>query len=548
MIVSPAPPAFAGQALTLSQNEKVRVNCLSPNGFILAGARHRLTVTAKPLVSSAYPESPRRANMRKTKIIVTIGPSSNDEETLSRLIADGMDCARLNFSHGTHEQHAQVIERIRRLSKQQNRTVGILQDLGGIKLRLGYLEEARPVNLGDEVVITAGESSREPGELPFPQPGVLRNLQVGNFVFIADGTVQLEVTEATPDRVYCRALSSGVVSSYKGVNLPGVPIDEPVFTDKDKVDLLFGVEQQVDWVAVSFVRTAEDIHYARRHLNAAGSKALVMAKLERGEGIENIDSILPEVDSVMVARGDLGVEIPMERVPRMQRLIVDKANAAGKLAVIATQMLRSMVISPTPTRAEISDVSNAVLEGTDAILLSDETAMGQYPVEALRVAVSTINEAESEDLYPFYKNMGTCDRTQAITAAAAGLVRTLDSKPIVLTSTGRAALELARFRPANDILAFSHDPSVLRKLCLGWGIQPTGVIPIQPDVAELVWQVLQSALDLGAVTDQDVVTIVHGFLTGVSGTTNAVQVLSMQEYLENVRWPRTEEQVVGLRT
>ena len=337
------------------------------------------------------------------------------------------------------------------------------------------------------------------------------------------------------------------MSSYKGVNLPGVPIDQPVFTDKDKDDLLFGVEQQVDWVAVSFVRTADDIHYARRHLNAAGSKAMVMAKLERGEGIENIDSILPEVDSVMVARGDLGVEIPMERVPRVQRHIVEKANAAGKGVVIATQMLLSKVISPSPTRAEVSDVSNAVLEGTDAILLSDETAMGQYPVEALRVAVSTINEAESGDAYPYYKDMETRDRTQAITSAAAGLVRTLDSKPIVLTSTGRAALELARFRPANDILAFSHDPSVLRKLCLGWGIQPTGVIPVQPDVAELVWQVLQSALDLGAVTDHDVVTIVHGFLTGVSGTTNAVQVLSMQEYLENVGLPRASEQMVGLR-
>ena len=231
----------------------------------------------------------------------------------------------------------------------------------------------------------------------------------------------------------------------------------------------------------------------------------------------------------------------MERVPRVQRLIVDKANAAGKLVVIATQMLRSMVISPTPTRAEVSDVSNAVLEGTDAILLSDETAMGQYPVEALRVAVSTITEAESEDQYPYFKNMGTQDRTQAITSAAAGLVRTLDSKPIVLTSTGRAALELARFRPANDILAFSHDQTVLRKLCLGWGIRPTGVIPIQPDVAELVYQVVQSALDLGAVTEQDVVTIVHGFLTGVSGTTNAIQVLSIQEYLQNLAWIRLEQ-------
>ena len=485
--------------------------------------------------------------MRKTKIIVTIGPSSNDEETLSRLIADGMDCARLNFSHGTHEEHATAIERIRRLAKEQNRTVGVLQDLGGIKLRLGRLKENQQLNIGDEVEMTADRESATPGVLPFPQPGVLSNLEVGNFVFIADGTVQLEVTEATPHRVYCRVLSSGVVSSYKGVNLPGVPIDQPVFTEKDKADLLFGVEQQVDWVAVSFVRTAEDIHYARRYLNAAGSKALVMAKLERGEGIDNLDSILPEVDSVMVARGDLGVEIPMERVPRMQRLIVDKANAAGKLVVIATQMLRSMVISPTPTRAEVSDVSNAVLEGTDAILLSDETAMGQYPVEALRMAVSTINEAESEDMYPYYNDLASHDRTQAITAAAAGLVRTLESKPIVLTSTGRAALELARYRPANDILAFSHDPAVLRKLCLGWGIQPTGVIPVQRDVAELVYQVLQSALDLGAVSEDDVVTIVHGFLTGVSGTTNAVQVLSIREYLENVGWLRAER-MAGTRT
>ena len=484
--------------------------------------------------------------MRKTKIIVTIGPSSQGEVILSRLISDGMDCARLNFSHGTHEEHAVVIERIRRLADQHNRTVGILQDLGGIKLRLGRVAEARQLNLGDEIVISPESESLDPGILPFPQPGVIANLKEGNFVFIADGTVQLQVTEATPDYAHCRVLSSGVVSSYKGVNLPGVPIDQPVFTDKDIEDLNFGVEQQVDWVAVSFVRTAADIHYARRYLNAAGSKALVMAKLERGEGIDNINDILPEVDAVMVARGDLGVEIPMERVPRVQRHIVDRANAEGKGVVIATQMLRSMVISPTPTRAEVSDVSNAVLEGADAILLSDETAMGQYPVEALRVAASTIKEAESEDQYPYFKNMYTRDRTQAITSAAAGLVRTLDSKPIVLTSTGRAALELARFRPSNDILVFSHDPSVLRKLCIGWGIQPTGVIPVQPDVAELVYQVLQSALDLEAVTENDVVTIVHGFLTGVSGTTNAVQVLSIQEDLENVGRPRAE-QMVGMR-
>jgi len=321
------------------------------------------------------------------------------------------------------------------------------------------------------------------------------------------------------------------VSSYKGVNLPGLAIDAPVFTSKDEADLLFGVEQNVDWVAVSFVRTAKDILYAREKLNAAGSKAFVMAKLERGEGIDNIDSILPEVDAVMVARGDLGVEIPMEKVPKVQKAIVHKANEAGKVSVIATQILRSMVVSPTPTRAEISDITNAVLDGCDAILLSDETAMGSYPVEALKVAAATINE--SEEIYPYFKDMSARDRTQAITSAAARLVQSIGSKPVVITSTGRAALELARFRPDSDILAFSHDPAVLRKLRLGWGIKPAGVIPPQQDMAALVASVIHAALVDGTITDTDVITIVHGFLPGVSGTTNAVQVLDMREYLAN---------------
>jgi pyruvate kinase len=467
--------------------------------------------------------------MRKTKIIVTIGPSSRDPETLERLIVDGMDCARLNFSHGTHAEHAEVIDSIRRLSKKHNRPVAILQDLGGIKLRLGQLDEPVQLNSGDIVAMSPDSHSSEPNVLPFPQPDVFPNLCEGKQVFIADGSVLLEVIEATPTRVYLRVLTSGVVSSYKGVNLPEVAIDVPVFTAKDEDDLLFGVAQNVDWVAVSFVRSSNDILYAREKLNAAGSKAFLMAKLERGEGIDNIDSILLEVDAVMVARGDLGVEIPMEKVPKVQKAIIRKANEAGKVSVIATQILRSMMVSPTPTRAEVSDVTNSVLDGCDAILLSDETAMGSYPVEALKVAVSTINE--SEEIYPFYKDMSARDRTQAITSAAARLVQSIGSKPLVITSTGRAALELARYRPDSDILAFSHDPEVLRKLTLGWGIRPVGVIPPQQDMAALVASVIQAALDAGSITDTDVVTIVHGFLPGVSGTTNAVQVLDMREYL-----------------
>ena len=480
--------------------------------------------------------------MRKTKIIVTIGPSSRNRETLDQLIADGMDCARLNFSHGTHAEHAEVIESIRLLSKKHGRPVAILQDLGGIKLRLGQMDEPVQLNTGDIVAMSTDSESHEPDVLPFPQPEVFKTLREGNHVFIADGSVLLDVIEVTPTRVYTRVLTSGLVSSYKGVNLPGVAIDAPVFTAKDEADLLFGVEQNVDWVAISFVRTEKDIFYAREKLNAAGSKAFLMAKLERGEGIDNIDTILPEVEAVMVARGDLGVEIPMEKVPKVQKAIVRQANEAGKVSVIATQILRSMVVSPTPTRAEVSDITNAGLDGCDAILLSDETAMGRYPVEALRVAAATINE--SEEIYPFYKELAAGDRTQAITSAAARLVRSIGSKPVVITSTGRAALELARYRPDSDILAFSHDAAVLRKLSLGWGIQPVGGIPPPRDMAALVASVIQAALDAGTITETDMVTIVHGFLPGVSGTTNAVQVLDMQEYLAHTNDDR-EAKAVG---
>ena len=340
--------------------------------------------------------------MRKTKIIVTIGPSSSSPEILDQLIGRGIDCARLNFSHGTLDEHAAVIANIRELSKKHRRPVAILQDLGGIKLRLGTLDEPVLLNPGDNVSLVP---------LPFPQPGAFRNIAAGHNIFIADGTVRLAVTASSLDRVDATVLSSGVVSSYKGVNLPGVRIDDPVLTEQDKIALKFGVEHEVDWVGLSFVRTADDILYAREHLNAAGSKALVMAKLERGEGIDNIDAILPEVDGIMVARGDLGVEIPMEQVPVVQKELVRKSNEAGKVSVIATQMLWSMVVSPAPTRAEVSDVTNAVLDRCDSIMLSDETAVGQHPLEAFDMADATVKETEK--IYPYFSDLGSRDRTQA---------------------------------------------------------------------------------------------------------------------------------------
>ena len=467
--------------------------------------------------------------MRKTKIIATIGPSSRDPDTLEQLIEAGMDCARLNFSHGTLEEHKEVIDSIRHLSRKKGRAISILQDLGGIKLRLGTMAEPVQFNHGDQALIVPEESSQRPEILPFPEPSVLRSLRPGDLVYVSDGTVCLEVQETRDLEIQTRVRNGGILSSFKGVNLPGVPIDLPVLTEDDKIALRFGVEQEVDWVAVSFVRTVEDVRYARAYLNSIGSSAPVMAKLERGEGIDNIDGILQEVEGIMVARGDLGVEIPMERVPVVQKELVLKANHAAKLSCIATQMLRSMVVSPTPTRAEISDIANAVLDGCDSILLSDEIAVGQYPVEAVRMADVTLREGEK--IYPYYKDFSSGDRTQAIAASASRLTKDLDSKPIVITSTGRAAFEMSRFRPENDILVFAHQESVLGRLCLGWGLQPVAVLPPERDIAKLVSLVVNESLSTGLVTENDTLTIIHGFLTGVSGTTNTVQVLDLQEYL-----------------
>ena len=467
--------------------------------------------------------------MRKTKIIATIGPTSQSRQTLEQLILAGMDCARLNFSHGSHEGHGEVISLVRELSQLHRRTVAILQDLGGIKMRLGELNGLVQLRRDDEVTFVPETRSEHADVIPFPQPQVIRHLRPGHQIFIADGSVRLEVLETDGTSVKAQVRNGGTLSSFKGVNLPGVAIDLPVLTEKDKIDLKFGVQQQVDWVAISFVRSVQDIRDAREHLGRIGSKAMLMAKLERGEAIENIDAILRETDGVMVARGDLGVEIPMERVPIVQKEVVNKASDLARISVIATQMLRSMVASPTPTRAEVSDISNAVLDGCDAILLSEETAVGEYPVEAVKVAASTIGEAEN--IYPYHKELESRDRTQAIASSAARLARSLRAKPIVVTSTGRAAFEVARFRPDADIIVFSHDPAVLSRLVLGWGLNPAGTLPPERDVAALVSSLVTASLNSQLISENDVVTIVHGFLPGVSGTTNTIQVLDIREYL-----------------
>ena len=353
-------------------------------------------------------------------------------------------------------------------------------------------------------------------------------LETSSLVYISDGTVCLEVTEVVGSSVKTRVTRGGIVSSFKGVNIPGVELHQPVLTDAGKEAIRFGIEHKVDWLAISFVRTAQDIREVKSYLEECGGSIPVMAKLERAEALENLDPILGEADAVMVARGDLGIEIPMAKVPVAQKDIVRRANEAGRLSVIATQMLVSMIVAPVPTRAEISDISNAVLDGCDAVLLSDETAIGQYPVETLKFADITIQE--SEQIYPYHKPLPSHDRTQAIASAAASLVCALDSHVVVLTSTGRAAFEVSRYRPDNKILVISHDDAILRRVCIGWGLIPSEVIPPERDIPKLVARIVKTAIDSGLVTRHDILTIVHGFLTGVTGTTNTIQVLDLKEY------------------
>ena len=469
--------------------------------------------------------------MRKTKIVVTIGPATDSPEVIDQLVENGMDCARLNFSHGTFESHAKIIKSVREAAQKHNRRVAILQDLGGIKMRLGTIDGQVQLNHGDRVSVVPADSSDDPKVIPFPQAEILKNLTKDNLIYISDGTICLEILSNDNGVVNCRVRNGGMISSYKGLNLPGAKIDLPVLTEADKEAIKFGVEQGVDWVAVSFVRSLEDVRYAKAYMKEVGATAPMMAKLERAEAVVNVDEILSEVDAVMVARGDLGVEIDMVDVPVIQKNIVSQANQAAKVSVIATQMLRSMVVSPTPTRAEVSDISNAVLDGCDAILLSDETAVGQFPVEALTVAARTILKAE--EIYPYYQDLSEDTRTQAIASGAARLVKSLGAKPVVVTNSGASARQVSRFRPDSEIAVITHDKAMLDRIALLWGCTAVGVVPAERDSSKLVSSIVETLINSETITDQDLVTIVYGLMTGVTGTTNAIQVLDMKEYLSS---------------
>lgn len=419
---------------------------------------------------------------RRAKIIATIGPASRDESMLERLVLAGMNVARLNFSHGTHEEHASVIECIRRVAEKTGRPVGILQDLQGPKIRVGALAVPLQLAAGEQVVLFDGHGAapKATGQtIPVDFRELFESVHAGDRLLLDDGRLALEVLSVEGGWLSASVAVGGLLSSHKGINLPGVRLRIPGFTEKDQADLTFGVSQGVDAVAVSFVRSAADVQQVRavlQKLIGGPNLPLLIAKLEKPEAMKELDGILECVDGVMVARGDLGVELPPEQVPALQKRIIRAANATNRLVITATQMLESMVDNRLPTRAEASDVANAVFDGTDAVMLSAETASGKYPVEAVAMMDRIVAEAEAHFM-EWGKVQGQFEEGQSDAASMARAARALAEDDDVaavacFTMRGQSARMISKIRPVVPILGFTPEPETYRRLAFFWGVRP----------------------------------------------------------------------------
>jgi pyruvate kinase len=468
------------------------------------------------------------ARRRRTKIVATVGPATDAPDRLRELIQAGVDVFRFNFSHGTREEHARRIQEVRRLSAELGRTVAILQDLQGPKIRIGELAEHRPVELreGAEILISIEPGAGTPDRLTTTHPDLLKGVRPGDRILLADGEMELSVTAVGAGAVQARVVRGGWLQEHKGMSLPGVPIRTPPLTAKDLEDLRCGIELGVDMVALSFVRRAEDVIHTRNEINELGSDVPVIAKLEKAEALEHLDEILATSDGVMVARGDLGVEVELERVPILQKTIIRKANEFGIPVITATQMLESMIDHPRPTRAEVSDVANAILDGSDALMLSDETAIGRYPVEAVRMMDRIAVEVESHapHLYQVTPHARRLGIAEAVGAAACGLARDVRAKAIVvITRSGRTAQLVSKVRPAEPIVAVTEDPKVARSLALWWGVEPV-VTSFRDDTDAMILHTEEVLLERGIVEPGDVVVFTGSSPLIARGRTNFVKV------------------------
>lgn len=468
-------------------------------------------------------------NRRKTKIVATLGPASSSPTMIGRLIAAGVDVFRLNFSHGGHEQKRELIETIRRMAERKGATVGILADLQGPKIRVGRMQEGGvPLARGDRLAITTREVVGCPGLVSTVYQALPLDVRPGSRILMDDGLIELRVLSIEGDTVHTQVVEGGTLKDNKGINLPGVHVSAPSLTEKDRTDLQFALSQDVDYIALSFVRSAGDLTEIKRIIADAGKSTPVVAKIEKPEAIRNFRAILDATDAVMVARGDLGVEIPAEKVPIIQKEIIAACNRVGKPVITATQMLESMISHPRPTRAETSDVANAILDGTDAIMLSGETASGRFPLEAVRTMVKIALDVER---VPFPRRSTAFTPSperisDAVALSACTAAETLKAKALVVfTQSGSTAALMAKFRPTLPIIALTPDPAIQRRLTLYRGVRPYPIGRMR-DTDEQIDSVERILLERG-FSPNDIVVITMGVPLGSRGSTNLMKVLKL---------------------
>ncbi len=469
----------------------------------------------------------------KTKIICTLGPATNTVDRIAELIESGMDLARLNLSHGTHEEHLAVIRNIREAATNVHQEIGILLDLQGPKMRIGKIGPGTiTLAAGQGVVITTDDVEGDADRISTTYKNLTRDVKAGDRVLLDDGRIVLRVVEVINGDVHCQVMTGGELSSNKGINLPGVKVSVPSLTEKDLEDLTFGIANEVDYVALSFVRSAADVAELRKAIIdriPAGRYLPVIAKIEKPEGVGNIDAIIAEADGIMIARGDLGVELSPEDVPVLQKQIIRKCNEVGKPVVIATQMLESMIHSPTPTRAEASDVANAVFDGGDAVMLSGETSVGEYPLEAVRMMERIVRRVESEWEQAHRildRPLGQVEsRREALGRAACVLAEQMGAAAVVtITHSGNNARIVSRYRPRPPIIAVTDRAKVVRRLKLIWGVRSLLVDSSNDNSDLAVGKIRDRMIQLGLLKEGDHVVVLAGQPLFAKGSTSFVRV------------------------
>ncbi|ACB84146.1 pyruvate kinase [Natranaerobius thermophilus] len=471
--------------------------------------------------------------LRKTKIVATIGPACENKESLARMAQNGMDVCRLNFSHGEHQEHLDRINLIREVYQELKFPPAILLDTRGPEIRLGTFENGEvDLEKGQEFTLSTEEIEGDTTRVHVNYPQVTSDISPGDKVLLDDGLIELLVNEVTETEVKTVVNNDGTIKDNKGVNLPGVTLSLPAMTDKDQQDILFGIENQVDFIAASFIRKPEDVLEIRKFLEEHGSDIPVISKIENKEGVENLERILEVSDGLMVARGDLGVDIPPEEVPLVQKRMINRCNDEGKPVITATQMLESMTENPRPTRAEASDVANAIIDGTDAVMLSGETAAGAYPVESVstmaNIAKSTERELSRKPQEVTAKDTGM---TEAIGYSTCQIAGQLEANAILTaTQSGYTARMVAKYKPKAPIVAVTPIEKVARRLSLSWGVYPITCDPSET-TDEMFQEAIQTALITQYISEGDLIVITAGIPVGVSGTTNLIRVHTVGEIL-----------------